>query len=66
MAYKKDRVGLARLFAPGAGKVKQFSVQLQMESNSDNFKVNWNSFKQSDQVKRQMRAAGSSRKLTTS
>lgn len=63
MATKNKRTGLAGFFAPGAGRVKEFSVQLHMESNSDSFKVDWKSFKQSTQVKEQMRAARSSKML---
>lgn len=65
MAKKDERTRLARFFAPGAGKVKEFSVQLHRESNGDSFKINWNSFKQSRQVKEQMRAAVSSKMLNS-
>jgi hypothetical protein len=61
MAEKK-RTRLARFFAPGVTRVKGFSVQLVMDSN-DSFKIDWNSFNRSKQVKEQMDAAASSQKL---
>lgn len=63
MATKQERTRMARFFAPGASMAKKFSVQLDMKSNGDSFKINWDSFKDSTQVKEQMQAAGSSQKL---